>query len=251
MVRTTVKVLCLLVIICATAGATDNAELQPLKEPDCLPVELLVELPISQQSFYQLSETHTFVRRCIGINDEKKACVSKDPEVKMEDWSVVKVTGSAKKETIRVSWVSHETCGYQRRRSTNCKIEEARECHEKSATHYYDEINCVCACLVQIDGEDTCFVQTARRASHAETTVIWLPILTFILGVVACGAFLYFKTLRDGQNMHLGLNNGMHNTHNESSHPVIGFTDVEQPAEPPTPPAAIDESAQEKIGFIH
>ncbi|CAL4191878.1 unnamed protein product, partial [Meganyctiphanes norvegica] len=133
-----------------------------LHEPECLPVELLVELPITRpDSFHKLSTTHAYVRRCLGIINEKKACVPKKSLIKMEHCIVIKDTGSAKTEAIRVSWESHVDCEYQKR--TKCSIDEANKCHKESTTHYYDEINCKCTCIVQIDGEETCRASTSMK----------------------------------------------------------------------------------------
>jgi len=224
----------LFIFILSIYVSTANEEsYEPLREAKCVPVDLLVELPIEQATYYKLSSTHAYVTRCMGVNDEKRACVSKDQVAKRENWRVIKNTGSGKKESIYVSWLSHETCGYERR--SKCPIEAARECHERSTTHYYDEVNCTCSCIVQIDGENTCY---ARVAAVASTTVIWLPILTFLLGVVVSAVVLYFKFQ---QNKILAPRSSFNNSNTENppaspstGHPAIGFTDIEQPVDPPT-----------------
>ncbi|CAL4108538.1 unnamed protein product [Meganyctiphanes norvegica] len=158
--------ICVMYIGVGARPNDDNeAKFKTLREPECRPVELLVELPIAQETYYKLSSRHAYVRRCIGINNEKQACLPKDQVMKIEHWSVVKAKGSQKNEFIRVSWVSHEECEYQRRTKTNCSIDEARDCHEKSTTHYYDEANCKCNCIVQIDGEETCHTRAAIERS--------------------------------------------------------------------------------------
>ncbi|CAL4089570.1 unnamed protein product [Meganyctiphanes norvegica] len=149
------------IVVATTARPADDDiednKNQNLHEPLCIPVDLLVELPITRpDSFHKLSTTHAYVRRCIGINNEEKACVPKNSLIQMEHGIVIKDMGSAKKESIRVSWESHVDCEYQKRKITNCSIDEARKCHKESTTHYYDEINCKCTCIVQIDGEETC-----------------------------------------------------------------------------------------------
>ncbi|CAL4188676.1 unnamed protein product [Meganyctiphanes norvegica] len=131
------------------------------KGADCRAVDLIVELPIAQHTTYMLSSTHTYVRRCMGVNDEHRACVHTDPVVKMEQRTVIKADkGSDREEMIDASWVSHETCAYKRRTETKCPIEDSRKCHAQKNTHYYDEVSCTCSCLVQIGGEDTCRAAT-------------------------------------------------------------------------------------------
>ncbi|CAL4108350.1 unnamed protein product, partial [Meganyctiphanes norvegica] len=154
--------ICLMFIGATTARSSYNEgnRIQELLEPACRPLELLVELLpiIRQEAYHKLSTTHAIVRRCFGVNNEHKACVPKIGSTSMKHWMVYKDTGSATKEPIYVSLVSHEECEYQKGRK--CSIDDARKCHWYSNTHYYDEINCKCTCLVQVDGEETCRAYT-------------------------------------------------------------------------------------------
>ncbi|CAL4096292.1 unnamed protein product, partial [Meganyctiphanes norvegica] len=144
-------------------------EFKTLIDPECQPLWLLVELPIDippQEPSHDLSSSHALVRRCIGVNDEHKACVSKQRWQKTENWNVVKVfKGSNKRERIHVSWISHEKCMYKRRKESECPIEDARKCHKKRTTHYYDEVTCTCSCIVKIDGENTCRAKAVKQIS--------------------------------------------------------------------------------------
>ncbi|CAL4111428.1 unnamed protein product, partial [Meganyctiphanes norvegica] len=222
-----------------------TAEDDILRVPDCLSVMLLVELPIGMSiaTSNEYSSTHAYVRRCIGVNNENRACVSKDNEVKMEHWKVVRDTKSNKDEIFHVNWVYHDTCDYQRRK---CPFDMAQKCHMKRTTHYYDEVNCTCTCIVQIDEMETC-LESTNEINFTSGNTIWLPLITFFLGIAVSAIFIYFKTR---QSTDVTLNNGFKNSVKGVIN-NIGPRDVEQPAEHPTPPAAECEDGDKNFGIVH
>ncbi|CAL4156504.1 unnamed protein product [Meganyctiphanes norvegica] len=177
----------------------------------------------------------------MGVINKNYACVSNDKKVKTKHGKVEESARDSATRNINVSWVSHKKCKKVKRK---CPIENAQKCRKNSTTHYYDEMNCNCICIIQ--GEDNC-ERVVLQNSLALGIIIWLPILAFLLGIAASLAFLYFKAR---QNKDDGPKNDFINLDIVKSQ-VIGFSDVEQPIDPPTPPAPIDETSQEKIGFIH
>ncbi|CAL4062178.1 unnamed protein product, partial [Meganyctiphanes norvegica] len=94
------------------------------------------------------------------------------------------------KDNIKVTFVNHHSCHYEKSKCKKKYLQEEEECRELEESHYWNEANCKCECYVQHVLNDCVLDRIVNHYQHT-SAVYYVPMLAFLVGLVVAIILMY------------------------------------------------------------